>query len=292
MFTRFFLLFTRLLAWLPLPMLRWIGAVLGRLAYRLLASRRRVVLTNFALCFPQWSQAEREVRAREVFIHTIQSWLDRGWLWHAAPDLLRKRLRIVGAVEELKGNTPTVILVPHFVAMDAGWTAMTLDIPRPFSTIYAAQSNADVDAWILQGRKRFGQVQLFQRLEGVRSGAKSIITSIRQGQALCILPDMNYDPSESVFVPFYGVSAATIPSLSRFAKLGRAKVVPVISRMTSTGYDVEVMPAWKHFPTDDLVADTAFMNTQLEAYINTMPTQYYWVHRRFKDRPNGETPPY
>ncbi len=292
MLTRFFLVLTRLLALLPLSVLRWIGAVLGCVAYRLLASRRRIVLTNFRLCFPQWSKSEREQRAREVFEHIVQSWLDRGWLWYAAPALLRQRLRMVGAVEELDGHTPTVILVPHFVAMDAGWTAMTLDIPRPFSTIYAAQSNPDVDAWILQGRKRFGDVQLFQRLEGVRSGAKSIVASVRRGQALCILPDMNYDPSESVFVPFYGVQAATIPSLSRFAKLGRAKVVPVISRMTPQGYDIEVMPAWKNFPTDDLVADTAFMNTQLETYINTMPSQYYWVHRRFKDRPEGETAPY
>jgi KDO2-lipid IV(A) lauroyltransferase len=62
--------------------------------------------------------------------------------------------------------------------------------------------------------------------------------------------------------------------------------------MTEQGYAIEVIASWKNFPTNDAVADTAFMNTQLEAYINTMPTQYYWVHRRFKDRPNGETPPY
>ncbi|MEN9373968.1 MAG: hypothetical protein RIR79_1520 [Pseudomonadota bacterium] len=292
MLTRFFLFFTRLLALLPLPLLRAVGWILGNIAYRLMRSRRKVVHTNLRLCFPQWSESEIQCRAREVFGYVMQSWLDRGWLWHASPALLKKRLHLVGAVHELEGNAPTVIFAPHFVAMDAGWTVLTQQINRPFAVIYAAQSNKDVDAWIVQGRKRFGNVQLFQRVEGVRSEIKSMISSLREGMALCILPDMNYDPRESFFVPFYGVPAATIPSLSRFAKLGRAKVVPVISRMTEKGYAIEVLAAWENYPTHDAVADTAFMNAQLETYINTMPSQYYWVHKRFKDRPNGELAPY
>jgi len=58
--------------------------------------------------------------------------------------------------------------------------------------------------------------------------------------------------------------------------------------MTASGYTVEVLPAWAGFPTDDAVADTALMNRRLQDYIDTMPAQYYWVHKRFKDRPPGE----
>ncbi|RYY85116.1 MAG: lipid A biosynthesis acyltransferase, partial [Comamonadaceae bacterium] len=93
-------------------------------------------------------------------------------------------------------------------------------------------------------------------------------------------------------VPFYGVPAATVPSLSRFARLGKAKVVPVVSRIVPGGYEIEVMPAWAGFPTDDAEADTARANRQLEALIDTMPEQYYWVHRRFKTRPPGGKPVY
>jgi KDO2-lipid IV(A) lauroyltransferase len=103
---------------------------------------------------------------------------------------------------------------------------------------------------------------------------------------------MNFDVKESVFVPFYGVPAATVPSLSRFAKLGRAKVVPVVTRMTPQGYEVQIMPAWQDFPSDDLSADTAHMNQRLQTYIDTMPSQYYWVHKRFKDQPVGVPPIY
>jgi KDO2-lipid IV(A) lauroyltransferase len=99
---------------------------------------------------------------------------------------------------------------------------------------------------------------------------------------------MNYGESESIFVPFYGVPAATVPSLSRFAKLGRARVMPVLTRMTDTGYEVEVLPAWGDFPSDDAQADTALMNARLQTWIDDQPAQYFWVHKRFKTRPDGE----
>ena len=103
---------------------------------------------------------------------------------------------------------------------------------------------------------------------------------------------MNFGMEDSVFVPFYGVPAATVPSLSRFARLGRAKVVPVITRMTRHGYQVEVMPAWERFGSGDSVVETALMNQHLQSYIDTMPDQYFWVHKRFKDRPPGTPPVY
>ena len=99
---------------------------------------------------------------------------------------------------------------------------------------------------------------------------------------------MDFGPNESIFVPFHGVQTATVPSLSRFARLGRAKVVGMVTRLTPSGYVAEITPAWQHFPTGDVQADTARMNQELESYIATMPGQYYWVHKRFKTRPPGE----
>jgi KDO2-lipid IV(A) lauroyltransferase len=283
MLTRFVLLLLRLSAFLPLSWLRALGIVLGWVLYRAVGSRRRVVLANLTACFPNMAPAERIALTRQVFVRFAQAWLDRGWLWHGRPEQVRARLQITGAVDELHGELPTVLFAPHFVGLDAGWTALTQQLSRHFTTIYTDQTNKVSDAWILQGRKRFGSVQLFGRVDGV----KTIVATLRQGDPLYLLPDMNFGPHESLFVPFYGVSAATVPSLSRFARLGRAKVVPVLTRMTPCGYEVQVLPAWTNFPTDDIEADTRLMNQRLETYINAMPEQYYWVHKRFKDRPAG-----
>ncbi len=276
------------MAYLPLPLLRALGALLGLVLYVLVASRRRVVLINLTLCFPQWSQQELSRQTRQVFIRFAQSWLDRGWLWHASDAVLRRRLRLEGSVQELDGADPTILFAPHFMGLDAAWTALTQQVPRRFVTIYSPQMNAQADAWIYAGRQRFGQPEMVARLDG----AKPIIAAVRAGEPLYLLPDMNFDPSESLFVPFFGVSACTVPSLSRFARLGRAKVVPIVTQMTPQGYRVHVMDAWADFPTGDLERDTTRMNEELERYIEVDPSQYYWVHKRFKDRPDGETPPY
>lgn len=278
------ILFMRVLARLPLAWVRALGAALGWLLYSLVLPRRRIALTNLALCFPELDDAQRRQLARRTFIHFAQSWLDRSWLWHGDEGTVRARLALTGAVDALRGTEPVVLFAPHFVGLDAGWTALTLALPRSFTTIYTDQSNRTVNDWILQGRQRFGQARLFGRIEGV----KTIVAALRIGAPLYLLPDMNFGPEESIFVPFYGVQAATVPSLSRFARLGRATVVPVTSRLTPQGYTVEVLPAWSHFPTDDMVADTARMNAELQALIATMPDQYFWVHKRFKTRPEGE----
>lgn len=272
------------LAILPLPWIRALGRLLGWLLYALVGSRRRVVYANFSLCFPAYSHAEKQTLTQQTFIYFAQAWLDRAWLWHASKDRVKQRVKLTGSVEELAGTDPTVIFLPHFVGLDAAWIGTALWMPRESTTIYTDQSNKVVDEWILRGRQRFGKLRLFGRMEGV----KPIVAALRQGQPLYLLPDMDFGPEDSVFVPFFGISTATVPSLSRFAKLGRAKVLPLLPRMTATGYEVKVLPAWESYPSGDSTADTAFMNARLQDYINTMPAQYYWVHKRFKTRPAGE----
>jgi KDO2-lipid IV(A) lauroyltransferase len=245
--------------------------------------------TNLRLCFPHWNAAERRRVTREVFVRVAQSFLDRAWLWHAAPEVVRRRVVLTGAVHELTGQEPTIVFAPHFVGLDAGVTALSQQVPRSYVGIYTHQSNKVVDAWVLRGRNRFGEnVRTLRRSDGVRV----LVSALRAGEVMYLLPDMNFGAEESIFVPFYGVPAATVPSLSRFARLGRAKVVPLIARMTRSGYEVRVLDAWTGFPTSDVEADTALMNERLQGYIDTMPSQYYWVHKRFKTRPAGMPPVY
>jgi Kdo2-lipid IVA lauroyltransferase/acyltransferase len=276
--------FMRLLAILPLSWVRALGWLLGSLLFYVIRSRRRVAEINLTLCFPEHSRQNIRWLARQNFIYFMKALLDRGWLWHGSAAVTLRRLKITGAVEQLQNDEPVVLFVPHFVGLDAGNTAFTQQIPRRLITIYTNQSNKTVDAWILKRRARFGNIRLFGRVAGV----KDIITALRSGEMLGILPDMGFGPEESIVVPFYGIPTYTVPSLHRFSRLGKAKLVPVLNRMTDDGYEVQVLPAWPNFPSNSAEADTALMNKELENYIKTMPAQYFWVHKRFKDRPPGE----
>jgi len=279
---------TQSMAWLPLPVVRALGWLLGQLLYSVAVQRRRIAHTNWALCFPQDTPEQRKRAVREHFVRFAQAWLDRSWLWGARPEVVRRRLTLVGEVETLLKTERAVIFAPHFVGMDAGWTALTAHLERRFGGVYAPQQNPEVDRWLWQGRDRFGDPLDLDK----RAGVKPMVAAVRSGVPVYLLPDMDHGPRDSVFAPFFGVPVATLTSLPRLARLGRAQVIPVTSRLTPQGYEVRVWPAWDHYPTDDVNHDVAQMNLLLEQMIGTMPQQYYWVHKRFKTRPPGESSVY
>ena len=272
------------LAKLPLPFWRGLGWLIGQLLYVVLGSRRKVAMVNLRLCFPEWTEEQRKQVVRKNFVVFVQTALDRIWLWHGTPELLRKRLRMVGDVEVLRGEEPIVLFAPHFVGLDAGGMALSGQVlERDFISIYTPQRNAASDTWARRGRTRFPNARVVWR----RDGVKPIIKALRDKGMLYLLPDMNFGPQESIFVNFFGVPAATVPSLSRFAKLGRAKVVSTITFMEPDGYTLHVEGPWENFPTDDFEGDTQRMNTYLEGWIRQRPHEYFWVHKRFKTRPEG-----
>lgn len=272
-----------LLHWLPLRWLRALGASLGRLLYRFGRERRSVVLTNLRLCFPDLGEAEREALARRHFVAFAQSALDRALGWWASKERLERIIRIHG-IEHLteRGNRPTIMLCPHFVGLDAGATRISMYLTA--CSVFSQQKNPVFNRLLYHGRTRFNPALLLSRKEGMRK----IVKSMKDGYPFYYLPDMDFGRKESIFVPFFGVPAATIPALSRLVRLTGAQVVPCIARMVPDGYEVEVMAPWDNFPGDSVEADTEFMNRFIENQVLRMPEQYYWVHRRFKTRPPGE----
>ena len=277
-------LFMRLLAPLPLPLLRSFGWLLGQILYLVIWPRRRVVRVNLSLCFPNMTIAGRMVLERKIFVRVAQAWLDRSWLWHGSRTQLAKRLRVTGDIAALRSESRLVLFSPHFVGLDAGGVAITKDRLRPICSIYQSQRNPVVDAWILQSRQRFGGLRLFARMEGVRE----IAAAVEAGEALYLLPDMDFGSHGAEFVPFFGVDASTVTSLSRFARLCKAHVITLSNRMTPEGYEVNFSSVWHDFPNRDARGDTERMNRELQALILAAPDQYYWVHKRFKTRPLGE----
>lgn len=274
----------RALSHLPLVLFRLAGAVLGAVLLVFAVRRRRIVERNLALCFPQAGAWQRWRWTWQTFKHFGQSFVDRVWVWHGDPELVQRRVQLTGDVAALVEASPVLLFVPHFYGMDAGWARLTQSIQRPWWTFYSPQGSPAIDAWVRQGRQRFGQPRLVPRHEGVRP----LVKGLRDGAALCLLPDMDLGKRDSVFVPFFGVPTATVTSLPRLAKVAGVPVRPWVCRMVPGGYRVEVMDAWEGYPSGDDAADARAMNERLEAMILTMPGQYHWLHRRFKSRPEGE----
>jgi len=285
---RLVLFFVWLLHWLPLPLLAAVGRGLGGLLWRLAGSRRRIALRNLELCMPEMPEPERRALAREHFGWLGRSILERGVLWYASEARLKRLIRVEGAVGYADANpdVPLMWLAPHFLALDVSGAAIQLYIKRPGASIYQAQSNRVFDAAMKRGRLRFGNASIFARNET----AKPLLRAIRNGMGFFNLPDMDFGAKDAAFVPFFGTPAATLLAPSRMASLMKMKVQPVIGEMLpdGQGYVVRFYEPFDHFPSDDAVADTAWLNRWIEHRIGEKPAQYLWVHKRFKTRPEGE----
>ena len=285
MITRFALVLMWLLHFLPLALLAALGEGLGALLHALGRERRRVTLTNLRLCFPQMSEAEREALARRHFAAFGRSFIERGLLWWASPTRLRRIVRVEGLQHlDAQLGRPVILLVPHFVGLDMGWTRLTLE--RDMVSIYANQKNLLFNAALYKGRTRFGDSRLLSRQEGTRPALRAM----RAGLPFYYLPDMDYGERDTIFVPFFGVPAATITGLSRLARMADAVVLPVITRMLpgGRGYAVSIGAAWSDFPGASIEDDTRRMNAYIEQEVQKLPEQYFWLHKRFKTRPPGE----
>jgi KDO2-lipid IV(A) lauroyltransferase len=284
MLTRWAIGLLWLLHFLPLSGLRILGSGLGRLLYLLGTERRHVTDINLQLCFPQMSAAQRRRIAREHFRWVGCSFLERGLLFYAPAARIERLVRVRGIehLMALVGKVPVIILTGHFTGTEAALIRLTM-LTR-IVNVYSTQKNPVVNHWLLRGRSRFGDPLMFSRLDNIRKAVRAI----KAGLPMLYLPDMDFGPRDALFIPFFKGTAATITGLSRLARLSGAVVVPMVTRMTDQGYDVEIQPPWEQFPGDSEAENARRQNAWVEVEVMRGIEQYYWVHKRFKTRPPGE----
>lgn len=280
-----------MLSALPLALQARIGRGVGRLMHALAGERRRVAHTNLALCLPELDAAARDALVREHFALAGRSLLERGLLWHASAQRLKRLVHVegdVGFAERHPG--PVMWLVPHFLALEVAGAATQLFQRRVVVDVYTPQSVAAFDAALLKGRGRFGRAEFLRR----EDGARAIVRAIRGGRVFFNAPDMDFGLRDAAFVPFFGQPAATLLAPSRLARSLGMAVQPIVAEILpgGQGYRVIFGEPWTDWPTEDPEADAARMNAFIEAQIRQRPAQYLWVHKRFKARPPGAPPVY
>ena len=250
-----------LLHWLPTPVLGAFGRALGRLLYRF--GRGRVTDTNLELCFPAMPEGDRTDLARRHFEALGRNAIEMSVMWFGSDRRVLDLVAIRGRehLDALRGK-PVILLVPHFIGLNMGGARIANDYPGSAS-IYSRQKNPVLDRLFLHGRMRFGSPVLLSRQDGMRA----IVKTLREGRLLYFLPDMDFGPRDAIFVPFFGVPAATVTALPRLAQLGRATIVPAIARQLERGYEIVVYPAWENYPSGDVEADVggiyAFMEERV-----------------------------
>jgi len=273
-----------LLHFLPLGVLSRLGQLVGLALYLVAAERRRVADINLKLCFPEMGERQRAALVRNIFRMFGRSFIERGIIWWSSAARINRLIRVEGRehFDAVLGQ-PAIFLVPHFVGMDTGgqWIAQHVDTV----CMYANQKSEYLTQLLRDKRARFGHQRLYSRQQGLRP----ILKGMRENLPFIYPPDQDQGVKDGAFIPFFGVPAATMTSVPRIAQMTGAKVVPAITRMLpgGQGYVLTFYPAWENYPGGDDIADTRRMNEFIEQRVLEMPEQYFWLHKRFKNRPEG-----
>lgn len=278
--------------YLPLPIVHGIGALLGWLAWLLPTDARRVSLINLGLCFPDLTERERRRLGRRSLQEAGKTFTELGPMWQWRPERAEKSVRGITNealfLEGVASRDGVITLIPHLGC----WEICNLYYARrvPLTVLYRPPRLRDLDAPIQRWRARAGA-----RLATTsRSGVKTLLRSLSDGEVVGILPDQDPGRGAGVFAPFFGRDAYTMTLVSRLAQRSGARVFTVYGERLSwgRGYRLHWQPVDDEIRSPDLATSVAALNRAIEQCVRACPAQYQWSYKRFKTAPEGSQSPY
>jgi KDO2-lipid IV(A) lauroyltransferase len=281
----------KILSLLPYKLLVSIGYGLGFIAARLPGDRNRVVKTNLQLCFPDLNENEINDLSKKHWRLLGRSLVEKSIIWLGSENQLSRMIEVRSAID-LTTRKPRILVNMHFTGIEGSIIlsalAKRMNWPRT-SGFFQRMKNPFFNQKIIAWRNRFGGNSIDRQ-----GNAKTIIREIRNGDFIIIAPDIDLGLKDSEFVPFFGIQTNTITTISRLAAITGADVCMMVTSLKEdeSGYLCEISKPLENFPGVDPKTDTARLNQYFEKEIRLRPAEYYWVHKRFKNRPHDEANPY
>ena len=279
----------RLICFLPYPVLMHMGKGIGLLAYKVIKKRKRIAQINIDACFPELSQLEREALTKEAIVNTGIGIMEGFYSWWTPFETLNAKGTLHGADIVRKAQAEgrgVIILSPHYTSIEVSGRILFGNLPA--DTTYRAQNNKAIDWCLTRARKQDG-CHLIEKTE-----MRQMIKRLKKGRAMWYACDQDFGRKNSVFVPFFGHQAATIATIGRLAKITGAKVVFIdYKRDDSQGfakshYHVNISDPFEDQFSGSDEENALIMNQAVEASIRKNKSQYFWVHKRFKKRPEND----
>lgn len=279
----------RLFSYLPYRIQMGLGRMLGRMLLHLSTKRRKIAETNLHLCFPDWTEQERQEILKKHFESLGMCLFEFGITWWWSDKRFQPLATIEGLEnlhDALKKNKGVILLAGHFTTLEI--ISRVLKLHADFHPMYRKNNNPLIDHIITSGRVRHTGKAI------PHDDLRSMIRSLRSNMPVLYIPDQNFGRKHSIFVPFFGIQTATVPATSRLAAIDNTPVLPIIQQRLpdNQGYHLVIEKEMENFPSDNPELDTIRINQIFEQQVRNNPVDYLWVHRRFKTRPPGEGPIY
>lgn len=281
-------LFLYLISWLPQKLQLAMGKQLGRLVHKFMKRRRHIAEVNIKLCFPDMSEIDQQALVLKNMENTGIAMVETGMAWWWPQWRVKKAYGSIKGLEHFErvqaSGKGILLLVPHILHLEMASRVMGLKCQG--LGFYRPHNNALMEYFTTNGRLRSNEYLIG------RKDVKGLLKALKNKKVCYYLPDQDYGRNRCEFVPFYAVpDAATTTGTLMFAASKNCETMSLISRRDEKGkYHLEVIPELENFPSGDDKADVTRVNQRVELCINAAPEQYMWLHRRFKTRPDKNTP--
>lgn len=256
---------------------------------RLLKRRRFIAQRNIERCFPDKDDAWRDRVLRQHFRSLARMVFESCWSWSASPRRLRRMCRIEGMenIERAKEQGGVIFITAHVTCIEMGGRITAFAAPN-CGLVYRPLKNPVIEWYQNRCRARYPSQRFSKR------DLRGLVRFLRKGGNLWYAPDQDFGPERSQFAPFFGIETATLEATLKLVEMSRSSVVPMypVYDQKTRRYTATFDAALENFPSGNLREDLARINGIFEEKIRKAPEQYWWIHRRFKTRPEGEPPFY
>ena len=275
-----------LLSRIPYRALMMLGGGLGWVFARIPGSRRRIARRNIERCFPQLDGNARErllednLRdAGRMLAEFALAWLGSKRAIARVPVHIEGLEHVAAAVAAGRG---VLLTGAHFSHLELAGRLLVERGGVPLAGMYREHGDAAFEWAVRRARLRYATA-MFTKYE-----IRACVRHMRDGGKLWYAPDQDMRGKDNVFVPFFGIPASTLTATHHLARLSGACVIPFFHRrLAGGGYELRLEPALENFPSADIENDCARINQVIERMVREAPSQYLWIHRRFKTRPPG-----
>jgi len=281
-------LFLYVISWLPQKLQLGLGKLLGRLVHKFMKRRRHIAEVNIKLCFPDMSEVEQKKLVLKNLENTGIAMVETGMAWWWPQWRVKNVYGSIKGLEHFErvqaSGKGVLLLVPHFLHLEM--TSRVMGLKCQGLGFYRPHNNPLMEYFTTNGRLRSNEYLIG------RKDVKGLLKSLKNKKVCYYLPDQDYGRNRCEFVPFYAVpDTATTTGTLMFAGSKNCETMSLISHRDDNGkYHLEIIPELENFPSGDDKADVTRVNQRVEQAINTAPAQYMWLHRRFKTRPDKNTP--
>jgi len=246
-------------------------------------------MRNIERCFPNMQPHEVDELLKANFHALARAVFETAWCWGMSRKRFGRLSRVEGLdhlLEAEEAGRGVLVITAHMSCLEVGGRLIGEAVPA--AGVYRPLKDEVVEWFQNRGRLHYAQAMISKR------DMRAVIRYLRQGGIVWYAPDQDFGPEQSIFVPFFGIQTATLEATHKLAKLTKCAVVPMfpVFDAVNKSYVMRILPELGNFPTGDAVADLARINGEMEAQIRGIPEQYWWIHRRFKTRPPGESPFY